>query len=309
MRQTATAFAPGSIGNVGPGLDIVGLAVAGLGDAVTLARREGSDSGIEIIDPGHRDLPRDPARHASAIAAAAVFERAGCCASVTMSVRKGLPLAGGQGGSAASAIAGAVAANHLCEAGLDATALLECGLAAESTVAGRHADNLAPALLGGLVLIRSLDPLDLIRLPVPDRLRIVLVHPAQQLRTSMARAALPEMIAREVVLVQAANIAGMVAGAYLGDLALFGRSVDDRIAEPARRHLLPGFDGAKAAALASGALACSISGAGPTVFALVDDPGVGAKVGSAMVAAYARAGVDARARVDDVDTQGARVCS
>jgi homoserine kinase len=305
MHQTATACAPGSIGNVGPGIDIVGLAVAGLGDRVTLTRRGGP--GITILDAGHADLPTDPSRHASAIAAAAVFRRAGFDDGVDMVVAKGLPLSGGQGGSAASAIAGAVAANHLCDAKLDTTSLLECGLEAESTVAGHHADNLAPALLGGLILIRSLDPIDLVQLPVPPQLRIVLVHPAQQLRTSTARAALPEMITREIALMQAANVSAMVAAAFLGDLALLGRSIDDRIAEPARRHLLPGFDDAKRAARDAGALGCSISGAGPTVFALVDDDETGRRVGEAMVAAYQRAGVDATARVEKVDLHGTRI--
>ncbi|HEY4100693.1 MAG TPA: homoserine kinase [Gemmatimonadales bacterium] len=304
MHQTATACAPGSIGNVGPGIDIVGLAVAGLGDRVTLTRRSGT--GITVVAAGHPDLPTDPARHSSAIAAAAVFRRARFNDGVDMVVEKGLPLSGGQGGSAASAIAGAVAANHLCDAKLDTISLLECGLEAESTVAGHHADNLAPALLGGLILIRSLDPIDLVQLPVPPQLRIVLVHPAQQLRTSTARAALPEMITREIALTQAANIAAMVAAAYLGDLALLGRSIDDRIAEPARRHLLPGFDDAKQASREAGALGCSISGAGPTVFALVDDDETGRRVGDAMVAAYQRAGVDATARVEKVDMNGTR---
>jgi len=185
MPDQTSAFAPGSVGNVGPGLDILGLALEGAGDQVNLAWRE--SEGIFIADAGHPDLPTDPARHASAIAAAAVFARAGVTRGVTLTLQKGLPLSGGQGGSAASAIAGAVAANHLAEAGLDTAGLLECALEAETAVAGRHADNLGPSLLGGLVLIRSLAPMDAIRLPVPPSLRVVLVKPEQQLRTRDAR--------------------------------------------------------------------------------------------------------------------------
>src|SRR5699024_8038106 len=148
-----------------------------------------------------------------------------------------------------SAIAGAVAASHLLEAGLDGNALIECALVAEMAVAGRHADNLAPSLLGGLVLVRSLDPVDAIRLPVPADLRVVLVHPAQQLRTRDSRAVLPESLPRQLALAQAANIGAMIAACCLGDTALLARALDDRLAEPVRAPLLPGFLPAKRAAL------------------------------------------------------------
>ena len=263
--------------------------------------------GIVIDDAGHPALPTDPLRHATAIAANAVFALAGYQGGTSLRVTKGLPLAGGQGGSAASAIAGAVAANALIDAGLDTNALLACALEAESAVAGRHGDNLAPSLLGGLVLVRSLDPIDVIRLPLPANLRVVLVHPDQQLQTRDARAVLPTFVPRELALRQAANIAAMVAGACLGDVALISRALDDRIAEPARATLLPGFLAAKAAAMAAGALGCSISGAGPTAFALVEDEVVGVRVAAVMTVAYATAGLHATTRVAAIDLHGAIV--
>lgn len=305
MRDRAAAFAPGSVGNVGPGLDILGLAVAGAGDRVELVWRD--DGEAVIADAGHPDLPTDPLGHAAAIAAEAVFARLGLRHGVTIRVEKGLPLAGGQGGSAASAVAGAVAANALAEGGLDRNALLECAMTAEAAVAGRHADNLAPALLGGLVLVRSVEPMEVIPLPVPPALRVVLVHPDQRLRTREARAVLPEHLPRHLALTQAANVATMVAGACLGDLRLIGRGLMDLIAEPVRAPLLPGFLPAKAAALAHGALGCSISGAGPTVFALVDDATTGERVAEAMMDAYREAGVHASGRVAEIDLIGARV--
>jgi homoserine kinase len=305
MEQTVRAFAPGSVGNVGPGLDILGLAVAGRGDTVTLTRTGGA--GIVIADPGHPSLPTDPRRHSSAIAAEAVFATIGFSVGVSLRLRKELPLAGGQGGSAASAVAGALAANQLSGAGLDISALLRCALAAEEAVAGRHADNLAPSLLGGLVLIRSLEPMAVIRLPVPAGLRVVLAHPDQQLRTRDARVALPETVPRAVALAQAASVAAMVAGACLNDIRLFGSAVDDRIAEPVRAALLPGFVRAKRAALDAGALGCSISGAGPTAFALAGDDVTAQRIADAMVAAYAADGMTATARVAEVDLDGARI--
>ncbi|MEO8560619.1 MAG: homoserine kinase [bacterium] len=302
---------PGGIGNIGPGLDVLGCAVAGLRDEVTA---EWSDTpGISLLDPGHPELPREPERHTSAIAAAAVLDmalRAGIALpapGIALSVRKELPLSGGQGGSAASAVAGAVAANALLRADLDETSLFLCCLAAEETVAGRHLDNIAPSLLGGIVLIRSLDPIDVVRVPIPAGLRIVMAHPSQRLRTSEARGVLPSSLPRAVALHQMAQVAAIVAACYSNDLALLGRSIDDRIAEPARAPLLPGFGAAKKAAMTAGALGASISGAGPTAFALVDGDVSGEVVAAAMRDAYAANGVECVTRVTQVDPNGAVV--
>lgn len=309
MSGSVTAFAPGSIGNVGPGLDILGLAVAGDGDAV---RAEWLDRpGLRMLDPGHPELPSEADRHTSGLAAGAVLRRAGEGATrgrgIGLSVRKGLPLSGGQGGSAASAVAGAVAVNALLGEPLGRTALIEACLDAEEAVAGRHADNIAPSLLGGLVLIRSLAPLDVISLPVPPELYVVLVKPEQRMRTAEARAVLPREVTRDVALHQAAQVAAMVAALALEDYGLLARAVDDRIAEPVRAPLLPGFVEAKAAALAAGALGSSISGSGPTAFALTRGREIGERVGAAMAAAYRERGAACAVRVGPVDREGATV--
>ncbi len=304
-----TAFAPGGIGNVGPGLDIVGLAVAGLGDEVRAEWIE--RPGITILDSGHRDLPTDAHRHTAGLAGHAVVAGAGADIrrgrGIGLSIRKGLPLSGGQGGSAASAVAGAVAVNALLGGPLDRTALLEACLVAEETVAGRHLDNIAPSLLGGIVLIRSMHPMDVIQLPVPDELVVVLVRPEQEMRTAEARSVLPAQVSRAVALHQAAQVGAFVAALASADYALLGRAIDDRIAEPARAGLLPGFAEAKVAALAAGALGSSISGSGPTAFALARGETSAARVAAAMVGAYASRGLRSDARVARVDREGARV--
>lgn len=309
MSTAVTAFAPGSIGNVGPGLDILGLAVAGDGDAV---RAEWlSEPGIRMLDPGHPELPREAERHTSGLAARAVLRRAGDGATggkgIGLSVRKGLPLSGGQGGSAASAVAGAVAVNTLLGRPLGPLELIEACLDAEEAVAGRHADNIAPSLLGGLVLIRSLDPIDVVRLPVPADLHVVLAKPEQRMRTADARSVLPRELPRAVALHQAAQVAAMVAAFALEDYALLARSVDDRIAEPVRASLLPGFAEAKAAALAAGALGSSISGSGPTAFALTRGRESAERVAQAMAAAYRARGASCAVRLAPVDREGATV--
>lgn len=304
--EGVTVFVPGSVGNVGPGLDILGLAVEGAGDIVSAERSD--RPGIEITASGHPEIPTDPERNTAALAAAEALRLAGAPASfgLTMRIEKGLPLAGGQGGSAASAIAGAFAANEILGRPLAPRELLLAGLVGEERVAGRHLDNLAPSLLGGIVLIRSLEPMDIVQLPVPDDLFLVLAHPDQRMRTVEARSVLPEKLPRGVALYQAAQVAAMVAALANGDLALLGRALDDRIAEPARAPLLPGFSEAKAAALAAGALGSSISGSGPTVFAFADSQETALRVASAMAAAYNERQIACTARVAQVDRRGAR---
>jgi homoserine kinase len=309
--KSATAFAPGGVGNIGPGLDVLGLALSGPGDTV---QAEWSDTlGIRISDSGHPDLPGDAARHTSGLAARAVVERAGegRCRNrgIVLTIKKGLPLSGGQGGSAASAVAGAVAVNALLGGPLDRLELLSSALAAEESVSGRHADNIAPALLGGIVLIRSLDPLDVVELPVPDELLVVVARPEQRLRTADARFVLPDQVSRSVAVHQAAQVGAMVAALASGDYALLGRAIDDRVAEPVRTPLLPGFREAKQAALAAGALGSSISGSGPTAFALVRGQAAGERVAAAMAAAYTACGHRSEVRVSEIDRLGARVIS
>ena len=306
LPSSVRASAPGGIGNLGPGLDILGCAVAGISDTVCVRRIP--EPGIRVDDPGHPDLPRDPERHASAIAAAAVLRIGGLAdVGIALSLEKNLPLAGGQGGSAASAVAGAVAANALLGNPLASHDVLRAALAAEERLSGRHIDNLAPELFGGILLIRSIEPLEFIRLPVPDALRIVLVHPRMQVRTAESRAVLPAHVDRATTLAQASAVAAMVAAFCTGDLSLLRGAIDDRIAEPARAPMLPGFVGAKRAALEAGALGCSISGGGPSSFALVDNDVTAQRVQHAMVAAYAADGVQASGRITRVDERGARI--
>ena len=203
-------------------------------------------------------------------------------------------------------MAGALAASLLLDRPVDSRAVLLAALEAETRVAGCHADNVAPCLLGGLVLVRTMEPLEVVKLPVPPSLRVVLAHPDRSMSTREGRAALPREVSLAVALHQAAQVAAIVAAAHAGDLALLGRAIDDRIAEPARAPLLEGFVEAKHAALAAGALGCSISGSGPTVFAIVSGETNGARVADAMRQAYASRGIPCQARVASADLKGAR---
>lgn len=302
------AFAPATVANVGPGLDLLGLALAGRGDVVSAFPAEGGR--LVIRSSGHPELSSDPGRNTAGIAAEGVRKRAGASTTgVTLEVRKGLPLSGGQGGSAASAVAAAFATNALLGSPLSRAELLEPCLEAEEAVSGRHADNVAAALFGGVVLIRSMDPFDLVALAFPPDLLVVLAEPDQRLSTGEARARLPSAVSRDAALSQAANVGALVAALASGDFALLRRSVDDRIAEPARAGLLPGFSEAKAAALTAGAFGCSISGSGPAAFAFAAGAEMADRIAAAMREAYASRGVRAATRVAAVDPAGARLLS
>lgn len=302
-RQSASALAPACIGNFGPGLDILGVAIAGPGDRVTATRTETGD--IVIDDPGHPDLPTDPAKNTAGIAAREVLKRTGTDIGVRLSVVKGLPIAGGQGGSAASAVAAAVAVHRLIGAPLNVAALLECAVEAEAVVSGRHADNVAPQLLGGVVLVRSLDPIDVVQLASPSELRIVMAHPDQRLRTADARSVLPQFISRAMVIRQLGNVAAVVAALESDDLDLLGRAMDDQIAEPARAVLLPGFEQAREAAKSAGALGGSISGAGPSSFWLAGDDVTARRIMDAVRASYAALGIACNVRATRIAQMGA----
>ncbi|MFI5311868.1 MAG: homoserine kinase [Gemmatimonadales bacterium] len=301
--ERASALAPATVGNVGPGLDVLGMALTGPGDRVTAERTE--TPGVTIADAGHPELPTEAQYNTAGIAARSVLERAASKVGVRLTIEKGLPLAGGQGGSAASAVASAVAVNRLLGNPLDANALLECALDAEGAVSGRHADNIAPALLGGIVLVLSTDPMDVVPLPVPAALRVVLAHPDQRLSTAESRDALPSYLARSAAIMQMARCAGVVAALANGDLALLGRAVVDQIAEPARSQLLPGFMMAKMAALQAGALGGSISGAGPSSFYFTDSDAAAEKVAAAVRDSYGAKDIKCSVRIERVAPLGA----
>lgn len=304
--DTVRAFAPGSVGNVGPGLDIMGMALAGAGDVVEATRVK--EPGVVVLDAGHPDLPVEAGANTAALAAQAVLRTAGQPdLGLSLRITKGLPLSGGQGGSAASAVAGAVATNALFVLGLTNQQLLESALAAEACVAGWHLDNILPSLIGGIVLIRDASTYDYVRLPVPAGLRVVVAHPGQRLRTAEGRAVLPRDVPRDLAVYQAAQVAAMTLAFATGDLDLLRRALDDRIAEPARAPLLPGFISAKRAALGAGAFGCSISGSGPTAFAFAGDDAGGERIAAAMAAAYEAEGVRCSVRVTEVSAAGAQV--
>jgi len=278
--QRATAFAPGSIGNVGPGFDVLGLAVDGIGDTVTVELTKGP---AKIADVTGRDadlVPRDPDRNCASIAAHAYLQPFGFRAIVT--IEKGLALAGGLGGSAASSVAGAYAAALALGQSPAMRDVIAAALEGESVVAGRHLDNIAPSVVGGLALSRSMDPIDVVKLPVAAEWWIALVTPRVRIQTKDARALLPDSSPRAEWIQQMANTTALAHAFAVADGELLRRALDDRYAEPRRAPLIPKFHDVKRAALDAGALGCSISGSGPTLFAIAPDERTARECAAAM---------------------------
>jgi homoserine kinase len=300
----ATAYAPGSASNLGPGFDCLGVAFTGKGDAVTVVRV--AASGVRVASVSEPRIPLDAARNTAAIAARAVWRRARASGGLELAIEKGLPLAAGMGGSAASAVAGAFAANALLERPLRREDLLDCALEGEAVVAGRHPDNVAPSLFGGAVLVTSLDPLRVVLVRVHSELALVLATPDYEVETARARAVLPAAIERSEAIGQAARLGALVLALERGDGDLLGMAMRDAIAEPARAALYPGAAEARAQALRAGAHGVCVSGAGPTLLALAWFARASA-VAEALVAGYQRAGIAAVPHVAAVDPQGARL--
>ncbi len=316
IARAVRVFAPASVANFGVGFDVLGAALDGPGDVVTArpSRRAGVTLG-EVTGDGGR-LPRDPERNTATVAAAVVLAaavkggHATARTGIELSVDKGLPLASGLGSSAASAAAGAKAAALLLGFGGGRT-LLKAVLVGENAADGSwHGDNAFASLLGGMLLVPSSNPRRLrppVPLPVPPELRLVLVHPACELPTARARAVLPKTVSMEAHVANGAALAQLVAALFLGDLAAAGRSMtSDRLVEPARAPLVPGYDEVTAALREAGALGWALAGAGPSLVALSSDGPAPARIARAAERGFRRAGVAAEARVHRIDATGTR---
>ncbi|HVD91386.1 MAG TPA: homoserine kinase [Vicinamibacterales bacterium] len=303
----AVAFAPASVGNVGVGFDVLGYSAAFAGDRVTAERTASRGVRIAAIRGVVTDLPLDAERNTAGMAVTAMAEALGLDFGFALTIEKGIPLGSGLGGSAASAVAAVVAANALLEAPVDNLRLLKFAMRGEEVASGTaHIDNIAPSLYGGLVLSVGIDHPHIKQIPVPSNIRSVLVRPHRVLETRDARAMLDRTVTLSDVIWQQANLAGVVAGCFTSDLALIAASLEDVLIEPQRKRLIPGFQDVKDAAMAHGALGCSISGAGPAMFAWVEE-GRAEEVRASMVESFRVQGISSDAWVTRIEAVGARV--
>jgi homoserine kinase len=303
----ALAFAPASVGNVAIGFDILGFSVDALGDRATVRRVTAPGVRIEAIRGVVQDLPLQAERNTAGRALMAMQEALGLRFGFELVLDKGIPLASGLGGSAASAVAAVVAANALLEEPRGLLDLLKFAMHGEAVASGSmHVDNIAPSLFGGLVLTVGIDHPRIKQIPVPAAIRAVVVHPHMFLSTRQARAILKRSVEMADFVWQTANLAGFISGCYTNDLDMVRESFEDVVIEPQRAALIPGFAEVRRAALAAGALGCSISGAGPTTFAWCLE-GHASAVSEAMVQEFARHGLAADHWITAIAPAGARV--
>jgi homoserine kinase len=305
---SVTAFAPATVSNVGCGFDVLGFALAAPGDEVQ-ARFAAAGVDIEEITGDGGRLPRQASRNTASVAVLALLTKIGERRGIALRIRKGLPLSSGLGGSAASAAAAVVAVDALVGAQASLDTLIACALEGERLGAGSaHADNIAPCIYGGFVLVRRPSPPDILRLPVPPGLTAIVVHPDLEIETAAARTLLGDTVPLADAVRQWANLGALVDGLHRADFALIARALEDTIAEPRRAPLIPGLSLIKRAAIEAGALGCSISGSGPSLFALCAQPGTAPRVAEAMRGAVRTAiGGEPQVFISPLDAPGARV--
>ena len=283
------AYAPATVSNVACGFDVLGFALDDPGDIVMAAASD--TPGVTILDvvgDGGR-LTRDPRKNTAGAAVAALLDHLQTTRGVALTIHKGLPLESGIGSSGASAVAAVVAANELLGRPVGSEVLLACAMAGELAGCGAaHPDNVAPSLLGGFVLARNIHPPDVVQLPVPDGLACALLHPHLSVHTGTARALLGDTLQLKDAVRQWANLGALVAALFTSDRALLSRSLVDVVAEPKRAGLVPGFYDIKAAATEAGALGCSLSGSGPSLFALASSLAAAHEAGAAMQRTFSR---------------------
>jgi len=302
-----TAFAPASVGNVAIGFDILGFAVDALGDRVTVTRRERPGVYISRVHGVAGELPREPKRNTAGQALLAMGEALQLDFGFTLEIEKGIPLGSGLGGSAASAVGAVVAANALLPNPCSKLELLKFAMQGEAVASGSlHVDNISAALFGGLVLTVGIDHPRVKQIPVPAGVRAVIMHPHMFLSTKKARAILRRTVDLSDFVWQTANLAGFISGCYTNDLDMIRASLEDVVIEPQRQALIPGFPEVRRAALAAGALGCSISGAGPTIFAwagVSEAP----SVQQAMRQEFAHRSIELDEWIVELETAGARI--
>ena len=308
--KSVTAFAPASVANVGCGFDVMGYAVEGIGDKVTITLNPGADTSKVILKGKYGNLtPEARHKNTAGVAVNAYLQALGITdLPVEIELEKNMPLGSGMGSSASSSAAAVFAINQLAGNPLSTLQLIPFAMEGERIACGTaHADNVAPALLGGFTLIRSYNPLDIIPVSCPDDLYSAIIHPDIELNTSDARRVLKTEVSFQNAISQSANTAGFMVALIRGDYDLLKRSMSDLLAEPYRTQLIPGFDAVKNAALEAGAVGCGISGSGPSVFALCQGETIARQVADAISKAFNKIGLLNEAFVSKVNAPGTRV--
>ena len=304
--KSVKVFAPGTIANLGPAFDILGVALDKIGD--TVEAKENSEGITRITEiKGKKDgIPIETEKNAVTLGFLEAKKLLNFDFGADIKLEKGLPLSGGLGGSSASAVAGVYAANLLADNKLKKEELVQACLNVEAILSGYHADNVAPSLLGGFILISSYDPLTIVKLGSIEHLYFAIVHPDFRLETKVARAVLPKHVELKQHIFNSSKAASIIAAIMKRNVQLLGNNIQDIIVESVRAKLIPGFYNVKKAALDAGAYGCSISGAGPSVFAVTDDKKQAESIGKAMMEGFSQENIKSEVYISKVSSEGVK---
>ncbi|MEM6718098.1 MAG: homoserine kinase [Bacteroidota bacterium] len=299
-------FAPATIANVSCGFDVLGLCLDTVGDEMVI--RKTAEKGIKISKLIGQDLPLETKKNVAGVAGLAMLEKLNINHGFEIEIYKNIKAGSGIGSSAASSAGTVWAMNELLDKPFSPKELVPFAMQGEKLASGTaHADNVAPALLGGFTLIRSYVPLDIVKIPTPDELYATVIHPQIEVKTSDSRSVLKQKITLKESIIQIGNLGGLISGLYTSDYNLIGRSLHDEIVEPLRSILIPGFDEVKENAIDCGALGAGISGSGPSIFALSQGEQMAEDVARVMAETYENLGIDYDIHVSKINTEGCRV--
>ena len=299
-------FCPATIANLSCGFDVLGLCLDNVGDEMVI--RKSAQKGIRITKIIGADLPLETENNVSGVAGLALLETVNADFGFEIEIYKNIKAGSGIGSSAASSAGAVFGINALLGYPYSTKDLVQFAMQGEKLACGNaHADNVAPALLGGFTLVRSYSPLDIIKIESPSELYATVVHPQIELKTSDARSVLKQTVSLKSAIMQWGNVGGLIAGLYTKDYDLIGRSLHDEIVEPLRSVLIPGFDLIKQAALENGALGSGISGSGPSIFALSKGKETAEKIAKAMSAVYEAINLPYEIHVSKVNSEGVKI--
>lgn len=301
-------FCPATIANLSCGFDVLGLCLDNVGDEMVI--RKSAQKGIRITKIIGADLPLETENNVSGVAGLALLETVNPDFGFEIEIYKNIKAGSGIGSSAASSAGAVFGINALLGYPYSTKDLVQFAMQGEKLACGNaHADNVAPALLGGFTLVRSYSPLDIIKIESPSELYATVVHPQIELKTSDARSVLKQTVSLKSAIMQWGNVGGLIAGLYTQDYDLIGRSLHDEIVEPLRSVLIPGFDLIKQAALENGALGSGISGSGPSIFALSKGKETAEKIAKAMCEVYEAINLPYEIHVSKVNSEGVKILS
>ena len=301
-------FVPATVANVSCGFDSLGFAVEAIGDEMTFTRT--AEKGVKITTITGADLTYDIDQNAASAVVKKILTEVNATFGISITIHKGFAPGSGLGSSAASAAGAAFGANQLLGNIFPKLELTKFAMFGEKVACGTPiADNVAAAIYGGFVLVRSYDPLEIIKLPVPSALRVVAIHPQIEVKTKDARAVLPKKIELKDAVTQWANVGGLISGLYSNNYHLISNSLVDIIVEPARKKLIPFFDNVKDSALKAGALGAGISGSGPTIFALCKGDAVAEAVYKNIEESYRDTGIDFELFISKINQEGIKIVS